>query len=317
MDRNQARKANRRGPISATPELPSSLRVKYSITIIFLTILSALNISLKSEEISSNDWSFSLDLQVTTVTLALLVLFWIPILLPWILYQIPQVKGSLNWLREQGIEEVETNLLRIKLKYGVQQASENYAEKISDSNDVTLAPQDTQQQIATYYRDAIALVDAANNVGSLEALQRVDQLVGYYDRLREKMPSGHNRTRLLREISSIMWTLVPKVRDFPVYERLSSKSGGERLSAYKYIEWSVSTEHIDLLVSRAVGILEVPFTHYAALLTLRRIAASNQLTPSQSAKIIDSLNGVKDLIYVYRHTRKLMLEIISILGTKT
>ena len=131
------------------------------------------------------------------------------------------------------------------------------------------------------------------------------------------MPSGHNRTRLLREVSSIMWTLVPKVMNFPIHERLNSNKGGERLSAYKYIEWNLSTDYIDLLVARAVGILEVPFAQYAALLTLRRVAASKQLTASQSAKIIGILNWSANLDYIQQHTKKLMLEIVSILETQT
>lgn len=317
MNRSSTRKINRNDKSSISSGLSASLRKKYSITVIILIILSVLTISLKSDKVNSNIWSLSVELKVTSVTLVLLFLFWLPILLPWIISQVPQVKGSLNWLREQGIEEIQTNLLRIKLKYGVQEASENYAEKISDGRYVNLTPQETQQQLESYYRDAIVLVEAASDIESSEALKRIDQLAGYYDRIREEMPSGHNRTKLLREISSIMWTLVPKITNFPIHEKLNSNKGGERLSAYKYIEWNISTDCIDLLVSRAVGILEVPFAQYAALLTLRRVAASKQLTASQSAKIIGILKWSASLDYIQQHTQKLMLEIVSILEAKT
>ena len=296
--------------------LSSSLRKKYSVTIIILIILSILSISLKSDKVNSNIWSFSVELKVTSLTLVLLFLFWLPILLPWILSQIPQVQGSLNWLREQGIEEIETNLLRIKLKYGVQEASEKYEEKISDVGATNLIPQEIQQQLEERYRDALALVDAANDIDSTEALKRIDQLVGYYDRVRDEMPSGRNRTKLMREISSTMWTLIPKVIVFPVHERLNSNKGGERLSAYKYIEWNASTDYINLLVSRAVGILEMPYTQYSALLALRRVATNNQLTSSKSAEIIDILNWSARLDYMRPDRQKLMVEIASILETK-
>ena len=297
--------------------LPSSLRKKYSITIFSLIILSVLSISLKSDKVNSNVWSFSVELKVTSVTLLLLFLFWLPILLPWVLSQIQQVQGSLSWLREQGIEEIETNLLRIKLRYGVQEASEKYEEKISNVGAIDLTSQETQQQLEGRYRDAIALVDAASAIDSMEALKRIDQLAGYYDRVREEMSSGRNRTKLMREISSTIWTLVPKVADFPVLERLNSDRGGERLSAYKYIEWNVSTDYINLLVSRAVGVLEMPYTQYSALLALRRVATSNQLTASQSAEIIRALNWSANLDYMKQDRRKLMIEIASILEAKT
>jgi hypothetical protein len=296
---------------------PSSLRKKYSITIFALIILSVLSISLKSDKVNSNVWSLSVELKVTSVTLVLLFLFWLPILLPWILSQVPQVQGSLNWLREQGIEEIETNLLRIKLKYGVQEASEKYEEKISDIGAINLTSQETQQQLEARYRDAIALVDAAaSDIDSTEALKQIDQLAGYYDRVRDEMPFGPNRTKLMHEISSTMWTLIPKVINFPLYERLNSQKGGERLSAYQHVEWNPSTDYINLLVSRAVGIMEMPYTQYSALLALRRVVTNNQFAPSKSAEIIDILNWSANLDYMKPERRKLMIEIASLLKTK-
>jgi hypothetical protein len=156
--------------------LPPSLRKKYSITIFALIILSVLSISIKSDKVNSNVWSVSVELKVTSVTLLLLFLFWLPLLLPWVLSQIHQVQGSLSWLREQGIEEIETNLLRIKLRYGVQEASEKYEEKISNVGAIDLTSQETQQQLEGRYRDAIALVDAASAIDSMEALKRGDVL---------------------------------------------------------------------------------------------------------------------------------------------
>lgn len=313
MNKNSARRVNQNEVSSG---LSSSLKKNYLITIVILIILSVLNISLKSDNVNSKIWSFSVELKVTSVTLVLVFLFWLPALVPWFLTQFPQLQGSLNWLREQGIEEIETNLLRIKLKYGVQEASEKYEEKISDIGAINLTSQETQQQLERRYRDAIALVDPASDIDSTEALKRIDQLAGYYDRVRDEMPYGHNRTKLMHEISSTMWTLIPKVINFPVHERLNSQKGGERLSAYKHVEWNTSTDYINLLVSRAVGIMEMPYTQYAALLALRRVVTNNQFSPSKSAEIIDILNWSANLDYMQPERRKLMIEIASLLKTK-
>ncbi|NJK51907.1 MAG: hypothetical protein HC936_02240 [Leptolyngbyaceae cyanobacterium SU_3_3] len=316
MNKNSARRVNQN---EASSGLSSSLKKKYLITIVILIILSVLNISLKSDKVNSNIWSFSVELKVTSVTLVLVFLFWLPALVPWFLTQFPQLQGSLNWLREQGIEEVETNLLRIKLRYGVQEASQNYEEKIWNpgATSAALNAQETHQQIEKRYQDAITLIDATSNIDSAEALKRIDQLAIYYDTVREEMPSGSNRTRLMRDISSTMWALVTKTVNFPVQDRLNSCKAGERLSAYKYLEWQPSIEYIDLLLSRAVGILEMPFGQYSALLALRRVVTTNELAPTQSIETIAILNWSANLDYIKgdRSRHRLMTEIASILKT--
>ncbi|MEM8806567.1 MAG: hypothetical protein AAGF01_11120, partial [Cyanobacteria bacterium P01_G01_bin.38] len=289
----------------------------YLTVIVILIVLSIVNISLKSDEIRSDIWSFSIDIKVTSITLLLIFILWLPILLPWLISLFPQLQGSLNWLRRQGIEEVETNLLRIKLRYGVEEASKNYEEEIWEpgATSATLTSRETHEQIERRYRDAITLVDTASNIDSVEALRRIDQLANYYDKVRYEMPSGSNRTRLMREISSIMWALVPKTVSFPVRERLMSAKAGKRLSAYKYIEWQPSAKHINLLLSRAVGVLEMPFGQYSALLALRRVIANNQLTPNQLKEISSILNWSGELDYIKSSQGRsgLTKEILSIL----
>lgn len=316
MNKNSARRVNQN---EASSGLSSSLKNKYLITIVILIILSLLNISLKSNNVNSNIWSCSFELKVTSVTLVLVFLFWLPALVPWFLTQFPQLQGSLNWLREQGIEEVETNILRIKLRYGVQEASQKYEEKIWNpgATSAGLNAQETHQQIEKRYQDAITLIDATSNIDSAEALKRIDQLALYYDRVREEMPSGSNRTRLMRDISSTMWALVTKTVNFSVEDRLKSCKAGERLSAYKYIEWQPSLEYIDLLLSRAVGIQEMPFGQYSALLALRRVVTTNELALIQSRETIAILNWSANLDYIKedRSRQKLMIEIASILKT--
>ncbi|MDF5727826.1 MAG: hypothetical protein PUP92_07245, partial [Rhizonema sp. PD38] len=250
---------------------------------------------------------------VTSVTLILICILWLPALLPWIISLFPQLQGSLNWLREQGIEEVESNILRIKLRYGVQKAAENYEEKIWKVGSTNLSSQETHQQIERYYREVITLANTASNIESGEALKRIDQLADYYDEVREKFPSGRNRTRLMREISSTMWTLMPGISKFPIHERLNSQKGGERLSAYKYLEWKPSVEYINLLLSRAIGVIEVPFGQYAALLALRRVVTNAKLSITQSKEVVDVLKWSLNLEYIREDRQKLIAVIISII----
>lgn len=320
MNRSWNRRSKQNKRLAASSEIHPSLRKKYLTTIAILIVLSILNVSLESDEVTSNLWSLSIELSVTPLTLILVFLFWLPVLAPWLLTQFPQLQGSLNWLREHGIEEVETNLLRIKLRYGVQEASQNYEEKIWTPETTNVEPnsQETNQQIERRYQDAIGLIDATSNIDSVEALKRIDQLATFYDRVRAEMPSSSNRTRLMRDISSIMWTLVPKAVNFPVWERLNSRKAGERLSAYKYLEWKPSSEYIDLLLSRAVGILEVPFGQKNALLALKRVVTTNELPSAQLREtIVDILNWSANLEYIKgdRSRQRLMVEIASILKT--
>lgn len=319
MDKHLTRRINQQEKFATHSGLSSALKKTYLTTIGVLIIFSVLSISLKSDKVSSNIWSFSADLKVTSVTLVLVFLFWLPVLLPWFITQFPQLQGSLNWLREQGIEEVETNLLRIKLRYGVQEASQNYDEKIwtAGAGSTQITSQETHQRIEQQYQDAIALIDTTGDVDSIEALEKIDQLAAYYDRVREDMPPGYNRTRLMRDISAIMWALVTKTTNFPVRERLTSNKAGERLSAYKYLEWQPSKEYLDLLISRAIGILEIPFGQYSALLALRRVVVTNTLSLDQSRETIAILNWSTNLDYMRgdRSRQKLMIEIVSILET--
>lgn len=273
---------------------------RYSASIGFLIILSVLNISVGSDEINSKGWSAAFDIQVTSVTLALVFLFWLPVLLPWLLEQLPQVKSSLHWMREQGVEEIETSLLKIKLSSGVEAASKVYEEKIgatgTQNSDGT--SQKNHQEVERQYQDAIALIETENIVEPTQVMRDIDKLAGYYDRIRTEMPSGSKRTRLMSDISSTMWALAPKARDFPLRQRLNSSKAGERLSAYKYLEWYPSSENMELLLSRAIGMLEVPFGQYAALLALRRGVTTGEVKPDQVRGLVDILDWAASIEYI-------------------
>ncbi len=59
-----------------------AFKKRYLTSIGILIILSVLNISVGSDEISSRSWTLAVDFQVTPVTLLLVAFFWLPVLLP-------------------------------------------------------------------------------------------------------------------------------------------------------------------------------------------------------------------------------------------
>lgn len=298
----------------------SSFRRRYFLSIGILAVLSTINISVKSNVSNDETLGLLLDFKVTAVTLLLASLFWLPVLLPWFLEQLPQIKSSLRWIKEQGIEEIETNLIRIKLASGTQEAARQYEQEILDAKSKNKKEPsfDTLRTLETQYKNSISLVSSAGQIDSAEAIERTEKLADYYDRIRQEMPSSARRTRLMTEISSIMWTLVPKIKNFPVNQRLNSHMAGERLSAYKYLEWQPSTRHSRLLVSRSIGMLETPFGQYAALLALRRLAAVGELTIEVKKEISDILSWAATVDYIRGKDRhSLMIDIIRILKTSS
>ena len=228
------------------------------------------------------------------------------------------MKSSLRWIKEQGIEEIETNLIRIKLASGTQEAAQQYEKEIwaAKAKGTQKHPLDILRKIEIQYQNAISLVGEAAQMNSVEALESIDKLANYYDRIREEMPSSHKRTRLMSEISSLMWTLAPKIENFPVTQRLNSHLAGERLSAYKYLEWQPSARYLKLLISRSIGMLENPFGQYAALLALRRLATVVKLTTEIKREIREILNWAAEIDYIEGKDRYfVMMDIVQVLKT--
>jgi hypothetical protein len=144
-------------------------------------------------------------------------------------------------------------------------------------------------------------------------MSKIVELSQYYDEVRATMPSSRKRTRLMQDISAIIWSLMPSIENLPVREWMKSPRGGERLVSYKYIEYKLSLENLDLLLSRAAGILEEPYGQYSALLALRRLAINVELDTSQKHLITNQLAWAAGLEYMGKDRVNLMKAILSIL----
>lgn len=252
-------------------------------------------------------------LHVTSITLVLFLLGCLPFLIPWLYAVSPRIGGSLGWLRRQGVEEVETSIFRIKLTAGVEQAAEVYENTVLQPEARLLAPAQAEQQLDRGYREAIELAASSQRYSSADALERVDELAALYDQIRSQVPSGAERSRLMRLISSTMWSLIPQIKELPVKQRLLSDNGGTRLLAYKYLEWRPSSEALDVLLSRSIGMLETPFGQFAALLALRRVLAQAQLTAEQRRMVQTTLRWYLQLGYSGEDRRNLIQGILSTL----
>jgi hypothetical protein len=289
------------------------LRRLYFLVIFILTLLSPIGLSLQTDDAASLPWKISATVQITSITVTFLLLAWLPVLVPWLVSLSPRLQSLFAGLRESGLEEIEAGILRIKLSAGVKEAAETYKKNLEESRKDPAALEKT-------YKEALASIETAESISPANALSRIDELAAYYDRIRQTLPSGPDRTRLLTELSSILWTLMPRVNsaDLDILERLSNASGGKRLSAYKYLEYRPSTEFLNLLLSRAAGILEEPFGQFSALLALRRLVFSEKLDSSQRALIANHLAWSAGLDYMRNSDRLyLMRSILSALETKT
>lgn len=252
-------------------------------------------------------------IHVTSITLILFLLAWLPFLIPWIYAVAPRIGGSLGWLRTQGVEEVETSIFRIKLAAGVEKAAEVYENTILQSEARPQGPIQADQ-LDRGYQEAIQLAVSSHGYSSADALARVDELAALYDQIRSQVPSGPERSRLMRLISSTMWSLIPQIDDLAVKPRLLSDNGGTRLSAYKYLEWRPTADSLDVLLSRSIGTLETPFGQYDALLALRRVLGQAQLTPEQLQMVRATIGWYLQLGYSGDDRRNLMRSILSTLG---
>lgn len=291
------------------------LRRLYFFVIFILTFLSPIGLSLQTDDINSLPWKVSATLQITSITITFLLLAWLPLLIPWLVALSPRLQTFFTGLRESGIEEIEAGILKIKLSPGIKEAVETY-KNVVDINHAK-ASEKKSDDIEKSYEIALSEIKNSKTLSSSEAMNKIKELSQYYDHIRATMPSGSRRTQLLEDLSAILWSLMPSTENFPVREWLNSSRGGERLSAYKYLEYKADLNHIDLLLSRAVGVLEEPFGQYSALLALRRVAVNSRPTIAQREVIITHLSWSTQLEYMGRDRMYLMNSIINTLKKKS
>jgi len=163
------------------------------------------------------------------------------------------------------------------------------------------------------YRDALAAIKDSGILSSSEAMNKINKLSEYYDQNRASLPPGSKRTRLMEELSSMLWSLMPSVKNFPLRERLNSWRSDDRLSAYKYLEYKPGMDNLDLLISSAIGVLEEPFGQYAALLALRRLVINVKTGTLEKELITRNLTWIARLEFMGSDREYLMNSIVSLL----
>lgn len=293
------------------------LRRIFFVIIAVLLLLSLFSVSIERDPTSSVNWKVSTTISVSTITLTLLLVAWIPIIIPWLVSLSPRLQSSLEWLRAGGVEEVEAGGIRMKLASlasGVAEAAQAYENKIISEIDTQNRSIQTAEEVSQLYTNMVDKLETSDRLPRAEALRRIDQVAEIYNEVRDKMSSGPERTQLLTQISATMWSLMPSVEYFDTEDRINSYDGGKRLSAYKFIEWQPRKEYLDILTSRALGILETPFGQYSALLALQRVMTNNTLEVREKESIESLVKWASNLPYIGSDRRYLMRNILSILG---
>jgi hypothetical protein len=87
------------------------LRRLYLLLIPILTLLSLLGLSIQTDNIMYAPWKLSAEIRVSSITLTLLLLAWLPLLVPWIISVSPRLQKLFTGLRGFGIEEIEIGTL--------------------------------------------------------------------------------------------------------------------------------------------------------------------------------------------------------------
>lgn len=262
----------------------------FSLVIVVLVIIDFFKISVQTEDINQGVWKFSISPSISTTTVVLLLTLVLLFLAPWLIeiLQSTQMSQIFRLLRNEGIEEIETNILRIKLNTGTQASVDAYEASIlrMEYSDYFGDPKEFKQEFDKAYTNLTKLTEKSQTVSPGTAIQAIDELAKYYDTIREILPSSRKRTDLLDNIAATMWSLLSQVNIFPLMEYLNSSSGGKRIAAYKYIESKPTTDVLDNLLTRAIGVLEVRYGQYSALVALQRSVSTLTLDVQQKMHIL-------------------------------
>lgn len=295
---------------------PTTRNVTLLIIIgIFIVIIDVLQISYQFNPDGQPGWQLTIAPSIKTSTIILVLILSLPILLPFINNVISQgyIRRLTGTLRNEGIEEIETNIVRIKLSAQATQTAAAYEEKVLEKRgaNYNLSPVTYQEQFTIAYSEVSALAGKSKSISPETALDFINELAGYYDEIRERFPGSGKRTSLMSNIASIIWSIIPNTQNFPLEEYINSPSGGKRLASYKYLEWQPSTDYLDDLLVRALGVLEVPFGQYNALMALQRLTTTLTLDESQKRKIAANLKWHRKLRHLNSaYDRKQLMSVI-------
>ena len=286
----------------------------YNYLLLLLIIMSLFHVTTQTDNSLSGLWKLSAEINVSPISITLMLIYILPYIILIVDKQIPHLKDFIHGLRSVGIEKIKAGILEIKLSSNISEMANAYQNKLED---ITLSHSDSQQKINDldgFYKKMILMQDKAYPIGHEAAMAKIDELCRYYDELRLELDRGSERTRLMSMVASTMMSLMAKISSFPVHERLLSLKGGERLSAYKYLEWKPDDSCFDLLLSRAAGILEVPFGQYHALLALRRLIVTINIDKSSREFSIQTLDWLKTIEFIGSDRKYVIENIISLLS---
>jgi hypothetical protein len=92
-----------------------------------------------------------------------------------------------------------------------------------------------------------------------------------YKRLRDRLPSGSNRTSLMTQVVSRMLSLAPLLSNYDVTSELKQGDRGRRLGAYVFLYARPEPRYLQDLVSSVTQIEDKPFGQYWGILAIQKV----------------------------------------------
>jgi hypothetical protein len=199
------------------------------------------------------------DLQIDSVTLALLIVA----ILPW---------------AQPLIKSVELMGVRLELQELKNELAETKGAAAS-------AVRKADYLLAGPSPAPTAGVAPAQPIDSaIEALQK---LMAEYEHIRDTQSSGAARTQAMTAVVRKMIELAPALPGFDVATALSSSRRGERLAAYAYLFAQPDLKLLALLVTSVTKIEDKPFGQYWGLQAISRVLATRGREPLPASVLND------------------------------
>lgn len=187
----------------------------------------------------------------------------------------------------------ELKIWQLEIKRKVEKVAETTGHEI-DSQNVSSIP-DIQKTAA---REIKAIVSTAPTIRSRDALRqsvrrRITAFASKYERVRNEMPAGKERTSAMNVITAQMRSLGlagrPFLREFSSYQN----SSGMRLAAIAILQVSPSSDYLAWLFERFK--VEQPFIFFQASLAILQAVRKYgpRRTNSLSKRIEDSIKQVE------------------------
>ncbi|MBC6989387.1 hypothetical protein [Hymenobacter sp. BT491] len=129
------------------------------------------------------------------------------------------------------------------------------------------------------------------------ATSKLLELAKEYNNLRERLPSGNERTIAMTSIVRQMTNLAPELHDYDVPNALNNEDRGIRLTAYAYLFARPEFSQLANLINSLILVEDKPFGQYWAIQALGKLIA-NRLDHSIDNTLVNRLKSFQASLQV-------------------